>query len=155
MYSRRRTLRAAFGAVQVVLTLAFGAVFGFAVSPVAGAGILLFGVSGLLFVCAGLRDRVEVAGLALGWQQVDGVGTLTLAAACVLGVVPQTRSDPIFAGLIVAGALALGFFGYQELIDGPHVDLTADPSRRRLLAIGALIAVSLAGGIVLALVAGG
>jgi hypothetical protein len=152
MSSRRRAARGAFGAMQVVLAAVFLAVFAAGIGPTQGVSIVLFVVSGLLFVVAGVRDHVTVAGRAVRWQQLDGIGTLILAGACVVGITPMARMEPIFAGTIVAGAVALGFLGYQEMVDGPHVDPTADPSRQRLLLIVAIVAASIGGGVLLAFV---
>lgn len=112
----------------------------------ATAGVLFVG-AGVLFVLGSRRNTVAVGDRTADWRQVDGAGTLLLAAALL--VQSLSLSSPALGAVVAVGALSLGFLGSRAVIDGTQFD--ADLSRTRLLAVLLVVALSVLGGAVLAL----
>lgn len=114
-------------------------------------GAALFCLAGVAFVLSSATDRLRIAGRAIGWQQINGAGTILLAVGWLLTAVPSVESTPLFGIAVGVGALSLAFFGVQTLTDGPHVDLEREPARGRLVAVLALVIVSVGLGVAVAI----
>jgi hypothetical protein len=113
----------------------------------ATAGVVFAG-AGVLFVLGSRRDAVAVGTRRVDWRQLNGAGTILLAVAWLVGVAPFVASSA-FGAVVLVGALSLGFLGSQELL-GRQPGFDASPSRARLIAVSVLVALSVAGGAVLA-----
>lgn len=145
--TRQRRLRGSLGATLCAFALVgvwFAIAAGTAAMAAAGA---LFASAGVLFVLASRQDVVAVGDRTVDWRQVDGAGTLLLAAALL--VQSLSLSSPALGAVVAVGALSLGFLGSRTVIDGTQFD--ADLSRTRLLAVLLVVALSVLGGAVLAL----
>ncbi len=111
------------------------------------AGAVLFCLAGVAFVLSSAIDRLRIAGRPIRWQQANGFATVLLAVGWLLIAVPTIDSSPLFGIAVGIGALSLAFFGIQTLTDGPHIDLEHNPSRGRLVAVLALVIVSVGLGV--------
>ncbi|ELY65444.1 hypothetical protein [Natronococcus jeotgali] len=114
-------------------------------------GAVLFCLAGVAFVLSSATDRLRIAGRTVSWQQANGAGTILLAVGWLLTAIPTVDSSPLFGIAAGVGALSLAFFGVQTLIDGPHVDLEREPARGRLVAVLALVIVSVGLGVAVAI----
>ncbi|WP_435552358.1 hypothetical protein [Natrinema sp. CGMCC1.2065] len=145
----KRRMALPLGIVMLGLVSAYVAAFGPRVftGPLAGALLAGFVLSAVLMIVGGLVDSASVGDRAVPWNAFVGVGDVLLAAVVTLSAVRSALVDGdtaswIFAAAMLAGGTSMAWFGVQTARDSRHVDLEATPSSRRLVAIAALVAVS-------------
>ena len=138
------------GVGLIVLYVSLLSVYDFRGLPTPTAvGVVISFLSAGAYVLTGLRDEFSFAGRTITWHQTMGTGTILLAIGFALVSVPLALSNPLFGVAIVCGSGVLVFAGYQELMDGVHVDLETAPSRAGIVAITVLVALTVAFGLFL------
>ncbi|WP_247002691.1 hypothetical protein [Halosolutus gelatinilyticus] len=142
-FQRRATLILGIGLLASVFGfVAFAGIDGLRPSTISGA-VLLAG-AGAADVASYARDEYRIAGRTVRWRHLYAVGTGLLAIGLVVTTLPTIDSTPGLGVATLLGASSLLFFSYQALVDGPHLDLDAEPSKTRLLVV-ALAAIGCVG----------
>lgn len=145
------------GIVMLGLGSAYLAAFGPQVltGPFTGALLAGFVLSAVLMIVGGLVGSVPVGDRTVPWNAFVGVGDVLLAVVVTLSAIRSALAvgDTVswaFAAAMLAGGTSIAWFGVQTARDSRHVDLEATPSSRRVVAIAALVAVSVAVGALVA-----
>ncbi|MFA9425904.1 hypothetical protein [Natronorubrum sp. A-ect3] len=140
----RRRFEPWFGGGLLVLTVGFLAVFGYDafLDPITAASLLGVAVAAMLSIIGGTVDSITVGSRRLSWNVLLGIADIILALVLVLSSVHTLQTGGIdallFATAATIGAGSLVWMGLQTARDSRHVDLEAEPSRVRLVAIAAL-----------------
>lgn len=149
----KRRFASLLGIVMLGLTGASLAVFGSRVvtGPLAVAVLGGFVLSATLLLVGGLVDSVTIGGRVVSWNALVGIGDVVLATVVSLSAVRSAlvtgdTGSWVFAAAMVASGSSLAWLGVQTARDSPHVDLEATPSKRRLVAVVSLAAISFAVG---------
>ncbi|ELY44978.1 hypothetical protein [Natronorubrum sulfidifaciens] len=140
----RRRFEPWFGGGLLVLTAGFLAVFGHDAfsDPITAALLSGLAAAATLSIIGGTVDSIPVGSRRLSWNVFLGIADIILALVLVLSSVHTLQTGGIdallFATAATVGAGSLVWMGLQTARGSRYVDLEAEPSRARLVAITAL-----------------
>ena len=147
-----------FGALNLAIAAVVLAAFGRPALADPTTGIVALGLvaAGLLSIAGGTLEAISIGPRTIPWNVLVGAAECTVALTVALvnlrtivGGAATADAALVAAGTLV-GAAALGWLGVQTARDARHVDLEATPSRRRLVAVGALAVGSVGIGLLVA-----
>ena len=92
------------------------------------AALLCFGLAGVAFVAAGVREYLPTTASTAPWYRFAGVGDLLLALGMLLNGISMVRGgdSSLFVGLTTAAAsVVLAAVGVDYFRGGVHLDAAA------------------------------